>query len=67
MGNTVTISLKDQPKMRMCMACLICGESVPMTEMEEVALRFGNHVHSKICDKCRETILYMREQMHKNP
>ena len=60
MSNTVTISLKNQPKARICMSCLICGESVPISEFEEARLLHGMDIHSKICDQCREAILYVR-------
>lgn len=43
--------------------CIVCGEYVALNEMEEAALSYGRHVSSKICDKCKAAILYMREQM----
>lgn len=55
MKNTITGKL--------CISCLICGEPVPLTEMEESRLNYGMDIHSKICDKCKAAILYMREQM----
>ena len=48
---------------KLCVGCLICDESVPLTEQEEIAMRYGHPIHSKVCDKCRAAILYMREQM----
>jgi hypothetical protein len=63
MENTVTISLKNLPKARICTSCIICEESIPLTEWEESALSYGHHIHSKVCDKCKAAILYMREQM----
>jgi hypothetical protein len=63
MEKTITANISNQPKMRLCASCLICGEPVPLTEMEESALRYGHHIHSKVCDKCKAAILYMREQI----
>lgn len=67
MENTVTFKFADPPKWRTCISCLVCGESVELTEMEESRLMCGMSVHSKICDKCKAAILYMREQMLQNP
>ena len=44
-------------------ACLVCGEPVVLDEQEETRLDYGLPIHSKICDKCKEVILYMRERM----
>ena len=48
---------------RLSIACLVCGEPVVLEEWEEMRLDCGLPIHSKICDKCRAAILYMREQM----
>jgi hypothetical protein len=63
MGEVKTIDLTKRLKVHMCISCLICGDPVPLTEMEESALRYGHHIHGKVCDKCKAAILYMREQM----
>ena len=63
MEKTITVDISKQPKSYLCTSCLICGESVPLTEREELQIRHGMNIHSKICDKCREAILYMRKQM----
>lgn len=63
MEKTITVDLSEQSKSHLCTSCLICGESVPLTELEELQIRHGMNIHSKICDKCREAILYMRKQM----
>lgn len=44
-------------------ACLVCGEPVVLDEQEEMRLDYGLPIHSKICDKCKAAILYMREQV----
>lgn len=49
---------------KICLPCIICDEAVELTEMEEARLDYGHHVGSKVCDKCKAAILYMREQMN---
>ena len=56
------IKISDyEPKL--CILCLVCGEGVPLTEEEEATMYYGHHVHSKVCDKCKAAILYVREQI----
>jgi hypothetical protein len=33
--------------------------------MEEARLNHGMHIHSKVCDKCKEAVLYIRLQLQK--
>ncbi len=63
--DNITIDLSILPKIKpqLAMPCLVCGEGIVLTEEEEAGMYYGHHVHSKICDKCRAAILYMREQM----
>ena len=42
--------------------CLICDESVELSEMERSRLNHGLDIHSKICDKCKNAILYYRRK-----
>lgn len=63
MERTITINLKDQPKAQLCTSCIVCGESVLLTEQEEISLQYGHSIHSKVCDKCKAAVLYMREHM----
>jgi uncharacterized protein YlaI len=63
MKQTESIYTISDCNFRYCMPCIICDESVELTEEEEMSLKYGNHVRSKVCDKCKEVILYMREQM----
>ena len=44
--------------------CMICGESVKLTDWEEEALKFGNSVESKICDKCKQAVLFIRNKIN---
>ena len=49
----------------LCMACLFCGEPVRLSEMEEARLNNGMYIHPKVCDKCKEAVLYIRNQLQK--
>lgn len=46
-------------------SCGVCGEFVPLTDMEEAMLLHGHRVQFKICEECRKTILYMRKKMQR--
>jgi hypothetical protein len=48
---------------KLAMPCIICGESVELTEEEEMSLSYGDHVRSKVCNECRSAVLYMRAHM----
>lgn len=63
MENTKTVTITNKSKIYLSMSCIACGEPIRLTEQEETALRWGHHVHGKICEKCKAAILYMREQM----
>ena len=43
--------------------CIICDESVRLSNEEEELLKRGLTVGSKICDKCKQAILYIRNQI----
>ena len=43
--------------------CLICGEPTRLTESEIASLMYGEKIDAKVCDKCKEAILYVRKQM----
>ena len=47
----------------LCMGCLICGEPVPLSVEEESTLMNGINIGPKICDKCRNASLKMRENI----
>ena len=68
MGNQCYISIGAVNRVmrggaHLSIACLVCGESVALEEWEERRLDYGLSIHSKICDKCKTAILYMRDQM----
>jgi hypothetical protein len=50
---------------QLCMACLFCGEPVGLDEMEKARLDHGMYIHPKVCDKCKEAVLYIRNQLQK--
>lgn len=39
--------------------CLICGEIIPLTESEV------EYVKVKVCDKCKQAVLWTRKEMEK--
>ena len=43
--------------------CIVCGKSVPLTENEALLVGRGHCIHSKVCDKCKEAVVYIREQL----
>lgn len=47
----------------LCTCCIICGESVPLTQNDRIRLEHGHNIHIKVCDKCRTAVLRMRELM----
>lgn len=50
-------------KYHFSIGCLICNEPVPLTEEEESRMLYGLHIHSKICDKCKQAVLHVRTYM----
>jgi len=44
-------------------ACIICGESIPLTPDEIIMLERGHRISSKVCDKCKAAVLRMRREM----
>lgn len=49
-------------KINLSIACLICDEPVALSEMEQSRLNYGLDIHSKICDRCKNAILYYRRK-----
>ena len=60
---TVSIDISKMPSFKYSIACIICSEPVELTEMETAQLEYGHHIHSKVCDKCRMAIMYLRNQI----
>jgi len=57
----VTVDISTQPKPTYGVGCIICDESVQLTDEEVTAMQYGHHIHSKVCDKCKQAILHMRD------
>lgn len=49
----------------LCISCIICGESVRLTEEEQLRLSYGLNIQSKVCDKCKRAVLYIRTKSDK--
>jgi hypothetical protein len=65
MGECVYV-IKDNIKYRYTMPCLICDESVDLTDDDVAAMNHGRHIRSKVCDKCKQAILHMRRCIENN-
>jgi hypothetical protein len=46
--------------------CLMCNESVRLTDEEVIQLEHGRDIHRKICDKCKQAVLHIRKQLDEN-
>ena len=51
----------DSGKGSYCAPCIICGELVKLRLNEERMLGYGKTPSPKVCDKCREAVLTLRE------
>lgn len=60
-GETTTINtnIPEFAKASISVECLICGQSVLLTAFEEMVAR--NHSIYKVCDKCKQAVMKMRE------
>lgn len=43
--------------------CMVCEDPIPSEEWEMQDFNYNHRAKTKICDKCKAAILYMREQM----
>lgn len=60
-NNGEIISLtSDTSKIGLCVSCIICGESIELTNLEEMASRCGQPIF-KVCDECKAAVMKMRE------
>ena len=59
----VTVDTSTQLKPRYSIGCVICDEPVELTDNEVMAMQHGHHIHSKVCDKCRQAVLYIRQRI----
>ena len=44
-------------------SCIICGEPVLFSHDEFERFKRGLHVQSKVCDKCKAAIMWVRSAM----
>ena len=43
--------------------CIVCFEPVQLTAYEEQLVRNGRHIPPKVCNKCREAIMHIRNKL----
>ena len=43
------------------MPCIVCDESVKLTDDEYKMIQAGYKLRSKVCDNCKQAILHMRK------
>lgn len=43
--------------------CIVCGETVPLTENEKMLVCGGHIIQSQMCDKCKKAVLFIRERL----
>lgn len=43
--------------------CIICGESITLNDKEVMFIRHGHTLQPKICDKCKNAVLYIRNNI----
>ena len=62
-SGTIDISSAyTRQKVSLATDCLICGEMIELTEIEESAVLCGGSFY-KVCDKCKQAVMKMREQI----
>lgn len=61
--DNITVDTLHNKKWSLGTPCIVCGETVPFTEYEEMLVYSGHNIQSKMCDKCKKAVLYIREQL----
>jgi len=54
---------ETQPHNDICVACLVCGEAVTLSDFEYASLQMPHGCVIKVCDKCKAAILHVRNQL----
>ena len=54
------IKCESNKSSRYCIGCIICGEPVELNELESLALTMPYKSMYKVCGKCREAVMMMR-------
>ena len=44
----------------LAIGCMVCGESIPLSEYEEMRVLGGGMIPPKICDDCKNAILWAK-------
>ena len=44
----------------LAIGCMVCGESIALTEYEEMKLFGGGMIQPKICEDCKKAILWAK-------
>ena len=57
------VSTAELAKSKWGVPCIICNETVPLSEMESLQLEHGLYRGSKVCDKCKAAVMKIREEM----
>ena len=52
---------------RYAMPCIICGDSVELTENESYSVRQGHIISPKVCDKCKAAVMKIRGESNDQP
>lgn len=59
--DNITVDTLRNNKLQLGTPCIVCGETVPLTEDEEMLVYGGRNIQSKMCDKCKKAVLFIRE------
>lgn len=59
-----TIKISDNIKHTYSTPCIICEESVELTSNEVEMILVGCKLNPKVCNKCKEAVMYIREKMY---
>ena len=51
-------------KVSICTHCIVCDEPIELTSVEEMYLSYGKNINAKVCDKCKQAIMYVRKQLN---
>lgn len=61
--DNITVDTPRNNKLWLGTPCIVCGETVLLTEDEEMFVYGGCKIQSKMCDKCKKAVLFIREQL----
>lgn len=62
----IIANMSDEHSYSLCSPCLICEELVELTQEESISvLRFNRSIPNKVCNKCKQSILYINKNIDK--